>query len=266
MMRPAGCGAGWWSTIPRKKICAPWAAGSCGTGGRWLCIPIKTAYFTLPGRCSGRSSCGEIRRARSSAALWRNWGSSGSRRTRRRPKGESSGGWADPTGCVFAAATCRYSLARRRRDLQLLPAYGLQDLQIKNPNPQPRSKPNASPLPITLGGNLGSGHFYLAENRTFLLCVDKSSRHSVYAGEKGDQPLPRLPARRILQSAWLPEPPQQPIAAIAAMGHAGPPSPNRLYGLSWPKKVLLSVWSIDLPNLTLRGCPTLPLCIDSHFR
>ena len=28
------------------------------------------------------------------------------------------------------------------------------------------------PLPITLGGDLGSGHFYLAKNRTFLLCVD----------------------------------------------------------------------------------------------
>src|SRR5207244_10379033 len=87
---------------------------------------------------------------------------------------KSNGGWTVPTGCVFAAATCRYSLARRRRDLQLLPAYGLQELQIKNPKPKPRSKPNASPLPITLGGNLGSGHFYLAENRTFLLCVDSS--------------------------------------------------------------------------------------------
>jgi hypothetical protein len=27
-------------------------------------------------------------------------------------------------------------------------------------------------LQSTLGGDLGSGHFYLAENRTFLLCVD----------------------------------------------------------------------------------------------
>src|SRR5207244_11508972 len=85
---------------------------------------------------------------------------------------KSNGSWTDATGCGFAAVTRRYSLARRRRDLQLLPAYGLQELQIKNPNPKPRSKPNASPLPITLGGNLGSGHFYLAENRTFLLCVD----------------------------------------------------------------------------------------------
>src|SRR6266702_3726204 len=90
-----------------------------------------------------------------------------------------TGPWTVPTGCVFAAATCRYSLARRRRDLQLLPAYGLQESQIKNPNPKPRSKPNASPLPITLGGNLGSGHFYLAENRTFLLCVDMAVKQDV---------------------------------------------------------------------------------------
>jgi len=27
-------------------------------------------------------------------------------------------------------------------------------------------------LPITLGESLGRGHFYLAETRTFLLCVD----------------------------------------------------------------------------------------------
>src|SRR5882762_11775462 len=29
-------------------------------------------------------------------------------------------------------------------------------------------------LPITLGESLGRGHFYLAETRTFLLCVDTS--------------------------------------------------------------------------------------------
>src|ERR1700719_2464357 len=30
-------------------------------------------------------------------------------------------------------------------------------------------------LPITPGGNHGPGHFYLAKNRTFLLCVDTHS-------------------------------------------------------------------------------------------
>jgi hypothetical protein len=40
------------------------------------------------------------------------------------------------------------------------------------PNALRRSKPNTMCLPITLGENLGGGHFYLAETRTFLLCVD----------------------------------------------------------------------------------------------
>src|SRR6266550_9295336 len=30
-------------------------------------------------------------------------------------------------------------------------------------------------LPITLGESLGRGHFYLAETRTFLLCVDRTA-------------------------------------------------------------------------------------------
>jgi hypothetical protein len=30
-------------------------------------------------------------------------------------------------------------------------------------------------LQITLGENHGTGHFYLAENRTFLLCVDNTA-------------------------------------------------------------------------------------------
>ena len=34
-----------------------------------------------------------------------------------------------------------------------------------------------------LGENLGSGHFYLAKNRTFLLCVD-SPRFSAFLLEK----------------------------------------------------------------------------------
>jgi len=31
-------------------------------------------------------------------------------------------------------------------------------------------------LHITLGENLGTGHFYLAKNRTFLLCVDTEDK------------------------------------------------------------------------------------------
>src|SRR6266446_3824924 len=77
------------------------------------------------------------------------------------------------TGCAFAAVTCLCCPARTHRDRQVLPAYGLQDLPIKTQNPSRGSKPNTMWLPITLGESLGRGHFYLAEIRTFLLCVDK---------------------------------------------------------------------------------------------
>ncbi|HVB07308.1 MAG TPA: hypothetical protein VNF00_00050, partial [Candidatus Acidoferrales bacterium] len=42
----------------------------------------------------------------------------------------------------------------------------------KHRDPKTKSNPNTMRLPITLGEDHGSGHFYLAENRTFLLCVD----------------------------------------------------------------------------------------------
>src|SRR5260370_40229550 len=84
----------------------------------------------------------------------------------------SKSAWMAVTGCASAAVICRCTPALRRRARQLLPAYGLQESPIQNPKHQTRSKPNTSRLPITPGGNLGSGHFYLAENRTFLLCVD----------------------------------------------------------------------------------------------
>src|SRR6266403_1798074 len=77
------------------------------------------------------------------------------------------------TGCAFAAVTCLCCPARTHRDRQVLPAYGLQDLPIKTQNPSRGSKPNTVWLPITLGESLGRGHFYLAETRTFLLCVDR---------------------------------------------------------------------------------------------
>src|SRR5882672_2557019 len=76
------------------------------------------------------------------------------------------------TGCAFAAVTCLCGPARTHRDRQVLPAYGLQDLPIKTQNPSRGSKPNTMWPLITLGESLGRGHFYLAETRTFLLCVD----------------------------------------------------------------------------------------------
>jgi hypothetical protein len=53
-----------------------------------------------------------------------------------------------------------------------LSAYGLQDLPNEHRNPKTKANPNTMCLQITLGENRGSGHFYLAKTRTFLLCVD----------------------------------------------------------------------------------------------
>jgi hypothetical protein len=55
---------------------------------------------------------------------------------------------------------------------QVLPAYGLQDLRNERRDPKTKSNPNTVCLQITLGESHGRGHFYLAKNRTFLLCVD----------------------------------------------------------------------------------------------
>src|SRR6202034_376103 len=84
----------------------------------------------------------------------------------------SNDGWMARTGCVSAAAISPCTRARTRCDRQVLPAYGLQDLPIKGRNLPRQSNPNTMCLLITLGENLGGGHFYLAQIRTFLLCVD----------------------------------------------------------------------------------------------
>jgi len=49
---------------------------------------------------------------------------------------KSNGGWMARTGCVSAAAICTCAPARTRCDRQVLPAYGLQDLPIKEQSPQ----------------------------------------------------------------------------------------------------------------------------------
>src|SRR5207302_5111417 len=86
----------------------------------------------------------------------------------------SNGGWTEATGCVTADAICTCAPVQNRYGVpQVLPAYGLQDLWNEHRNPKTKSNPNTMCLQITLGEDLGSGHFYLAENRTFLLCVDR---------------------------------------------------------------------------------------------
>src|SRR6266446_2403461 len=88
---------------------------------------------------------------------------------------KSNDDWMVRTGYASAAATSACAIAQYPCDHpQVLPAYGLQDLRNKERDPKTKSKsnPNTMSLLITPGGNRGTGHFYLAKNRTFLLCVD----------------------------------------------------------------------------------------------
>ena len=88
---------------------------------------------------------------------------------------KSNGVWMARTGYVSAAATCACAIAQHPCDRPLvLPAYGLQDLRNEHQT-KTKSNPNTMCLRITPGGNRGTGHFYLAKNRTFLLCVDTNS-------------------------------------------------------------------------------------------
>src|ERR1700687_805244 len=86
---------------------------------------------------------------------------------------KSNDDWMARTGYASAAAICACAIAQHPCDRpQVLPAYGLQDLRNEEQNQKTKSNPNTMCLQITLGGNHGTGHFYLAKNRTFLLCVD----------------------------------------------------------------------------------------------
>src|SRR5580704_636245 len=90
-------------------------------------------------------------------------------------RSRSNGAWTEATGCATEGDICTCAPAPNRRSVpQVLPAYGLQDLRNEHRNPKTKANPNTMCLQSTLGGDHGSGHFYLAENRTFLLCVDKT--------------------------------------------------------------------------------------------
>src|SRR5580693_5679309 len=79
----------------------------------------------------------------------------------------------EATGCATAGAICTCATAQNQRERpQVLPAYGHQDLRNNPQDPKTKSHPNTMRPQITLGENHGSGHFYLAKTRTFLLCVD----------------------------------------------------------------------------------------------
>src|ERR1700675_540406 len=83
------------------------------------------------------------------------------------------------TGYASAAAISACAIAQHPCDRpQVLPAYGLQDLRNEEQNQKTKSNPNIMCLLSTPGGNRGTGHFYLAKNRTFLLCVDSRAERS----------------------------------------------------------------------------------------
>src|ERR1700679_3051903 len=108
----------------------------------------------------------------------------------------------EATGCATAGAiyTCGTAQNPRERP-QVLPAYGLQDLRNNHQDPKTKSHPNTMRLPITLGENHGSGHFYLAKNRTFLLCVDTSIQLGIKrAGQPTEQFVFRDLTRRALNA------------------------------------------------------------------
>src|ERR1700693_2350561 len=83
------------------------------------------------------------------------------------------------TGYASAGATSACAIAQHPCDRpQVLPAYGLQDLRNEEQKQKTKSNPNTMCLLSTPGGNRGTGHFYLAKNRTFLLCVDRLPKYS----------------------------------------------------------------------------------------
>src|SRR4029077_20186749 len=91
-------------------------------------------------------------------------------------RSKSNGDWTEATGCATEGAICTYAPVPNRCGIpQVLPAYGLQDSRNEHRNPKTKANPNTMCPQITPGEDHGSGHFYLAKTRTFLLCVDTQS-------------------------------------------------------------------------------------------
>src|ERR1700676_2981078 len=139
---------GWMADSAWRKSLA------CGSDARWPTI-TPSAGMDITGACHAKKSardCG-VRR-------WK-----------------SNGVWMAPIGYAFAAAISACAIAQHPYNLpQVLPAYGLQDSR-NDRDLKPKSNPNTMCLPSTPGGNRGTGHFYIAKKRTFLLCVDSTRRH-----------------------------------------------------------------------------------------
>ena len=85
---------------------------------------------------------------------------------------KSSDDWMARIGYASAAAISACAIAQHPCNLpQVLAAYGLQD-SWNDRDSKTKANPNTMCLPSTPGGNRGTGHFYIAKKRTFLLCVD----------------------------------------------------------------------------------------------
>src|ERR1700682_4055241 len=127
---------------------------ACGWDARWPTI-TPSAGMEITGACHAKKSArvfGE-----------RRW--------------KSSDDWMARTGYAFAAAISAFAIAQHPCACpQVLPAYGLRDSRNEEQNQKTKSNPNTMCPPFTPGGNHGTGHFYLAKNRTFLLCVDTKTR------------------------------------------------------------------------------------------
>src|ERR1700736_5698532 len=136
--------AGWMEDSAWRKSLA------CGWDARWPTI-TPSAGMEITGACHAKKSaqdCG-VRR-------WK-----------------SNGVWMAPTGYASAAAISVCAIAQHPCDVpQVPPSYGLRDSRNEKQNQKKKKNPKKLFLPTPPGGNHGPGHFYLAKNRTFLLCVD----------------------------------------------------------------------------------------------
>ena len=174
MMPPVASGDGSPSTTPRKRTCEPCRDGYSAMDVLCPITPIKTASFKRPARSHFPEQLrGDPLRTQFGRALHElgiEWIAAHSPQA----KGRIERLFAR-TGYASAAATCACAIAPHPCGrAQVLPAYGLQDSRNEHQHPKTKSNPNTMCPRITPGGNRGTGHFYLAKNRTFLLCVDKN--------------------------------------------------------------------------------------------
>src|ERR1700737_1491259 len=138
--------AGWIQNSGWKK------SSACGWDARWPTI-TPSAGMEITGACHAKKFVRVF--------AVRRW--------------KSSDDWMARIGYASAAAISACAIAQHPCNLpQVLPAYGLQDSR-NDRDSKTKSNQNTMCLPSTPGGNRGTGHFYIAKKRTFLLCVDTNA-------------------------------------------------------------------------------------------